>query len=383
MAGRRGRAGSYVAQPEGFRAFSPRPLPPVPPLDVDARLLNLLSRADRNLGGLNGATETLPNPDLFVFMYVRKEAVLSSQIEGTQSSLLDLLEYEAGAPRSSHPRDVVEVSNYVDAMNHGLDQIKQGRPFSVDLLREIHARLLRRGRGSAHRPGEFRSVQNWIGPPGRGIRGAVFIPPSVPEMRRALADLERFIVKDKSLPPLLKAGLAHCQFETIHPFLDGNGRMGRLLVTFLLTMEGFLDRPLLYLSHYFRENRAAYYETLQAVRDRGDWEGWLEFFLTGVDLVSRQATETARRIVRLREEHRRSVQERLGRRAGNGLSLLEHMYRHPMVSVNDVGRVTGLTFPSASALVAGLGELGLLKEQTGQKRYRLYSYQPYLDILLD
>jgi len=378
-----GRAGRYVVQPEGYRAFVPRPLPPDPPVSVDSTLLTLLSRADGNLGKLNGATETLPNPDLFVLMYVRKEAVLSSQIEGTQSTLLDLLEFEAIGRRPDHPRDVAEVSNYVDAMNYGLDQIRRGRELSVPLIQEIHSRLLRHGRGSGHRPGELRPVQNWIGPPGGGIRGAVFIPPPVSEMHRALTDFERFLRSDKSLPPLIKVALAHSQFETIHPFLDGNGRIGRLLITFLLTIEGALERPLLYLSHYFRQHRSAYYDRLQAVRDQVDWEGWLGFFLKGVDEVSRQATETARKVVRLREDHRSQLQETLGRRAGSGLGLLEFLFERPMVTVNDVQKVTGLSFPSANDLVATLEGLGIVKEQTGQKRYRVFAYRPYLDLLLD
>lgn len=378
-----GRAGRYVVQSEGYRSFVPHPLPPDPAVNVDNAMLNLLSHADRNLGRLNGATETLPDPDLFVFMYVRKEAVLSSQIEGTQSSLIDLLEFEAGGRRPDHPRDVVEVSNYVDAMNYGLDQIKRGRRLSTALIQEIHGHLLRHGRGSGHRPGELRPVQNWIGPPGGGIRGAVFIPPTVPDMRKALADFERFLLSDKSLPPLFKVGLAHGQFETIHPFLDGNGRMGRLLISFLLTIEGSLERPLLYLSHFFRQNRNTYYDRLQAVRDDGDWEGWLGFFLKGVDEVSKQATETARKIVWLREEHRRLIQENLGRRAGSGLSLLEFMYQRPMVAVSDIQKITGLSFPSANDLVARLEGLAIMKEQTGQKRYRVFAYRPYLDILLE
>ena len=377
------RAGHYAMQPEGYRAYVPKPLPPDPPVDFDSSMLNVLSQADRNLGRLGGATVTLPDPDLFVFMYVRKEAVLSSQIEGTQSSLMDLLEFEAGARLRGHPRDVIEVSNYIDAMNHGLDQIARGRELSIALIQEIHGRLLSRGRGSSHSPGELRSVQNWIGATGRGVKGAAFVPPTVPEMRKALADLEHFLLADRSLPPLVKVGLAHCQFETIHPFLDGNGRMGRLLITFLLTAEGYLERPLLYLSHYFRQNRASYYDTLQAVRDKGDWEGWLRFFLKGVDEVSRQATETAKRIIHLREEHRRLIQGKLGRRAGSALDLIEFMYRHPMVSVNDVQRISGLSFPSANELAIELEGLALLKEQTGNRRNRVFAYQPYLDIILE
>ena len=378
-----GRAGTYTTQSGGYSSFVPKPLPPVPPIEIDDGMLTLLSNADRNLGRLDGATETLPNPDLFVFMYVRKEAVLSSQIEGTQSSLIDFLEFEAGAQRRGLPRDVAEVSNYVDAMNFGLEQIKKGKNLSLALIRQIHSRLLRGVRGGEHRPGEFRHVQNWIGSPGSSPRNAVFIPPAVPVMQDALAHLEAFLLSKIHMPPLIKVGLAHAQFETIHPFLDGNGRMGRLLITFLLTMEDFLSRPLLYLSYYFRQNRTSYYEKLQSVRDDGDWEAWMKFFLRGVYEVSDQATKTARKIVRLREEHRGSVQKTLGSSAGKALVVLEHLYQRPMVMVRDVREVTGLSAPSANSLVTKLEGAGILTETTGQARYRVFAYQPYLDILLD
>ena len=272
------RAGRYVNQPTGYRAFIPTPLPPEPALDVGAELQGLLSAADRALGRLDGSVLTLPNPDLFVFMYVRKEAVLSSQIEGTQSSLQDLLAAEAELFDQDLPRDVDEVVNYVRAMNHGLARLPD-LPVSVRLIREIHSELMHGVRGGRLQPGELRTSQNWIGPGGCTLNTASFVPPPPHEVPGALGALEHFLHAEDHLPPLVKIALAHVQFETIHPFLDGNGRVGRLLITFLLTESGVLHKPVLYLSHYFRQHRQEYYEHLQAVRDRGAWEAWLTFFL--------------------------------------------------------------------------------------------------------
>jgi Fic family protein len=298
------RAGRYVQQPAGYRAFIPAPLPPDPPLDLGGPLQSLLSDADYALGRLDGAVLTLPNPDLFVFMYVRKEAVLSSQIEGTQSSLQDLLAAEAKLLDPAIPRDVSEVANYVQAMHQGLARLAK-LPVSTRLIREIHEALMQGVRGGKLTPGELRTSQNWIGPPGCTLREATFVPPPPNEVSQALADLERFLHAKDPPPSLVQVGLAHAQFETIHPFLDGNGRVGRLLVTFLLTERKLLTRPVLYLSHYFKSHRAEYYESLQAVRDSGEWEQWLAFFLRGVTEVSREATETAAAILRV--NRRRSL----------------------------------------------------------------------------
>ncbi|MFM9103434.1 MAG: Fic family protein, partial [Cyanobium sp.] len=291
------RAGQYRAQPSGYRAFIPAPLPPSPPLRLEGELQRLLSQADRALGRLDGSVQTLPNPDLFVFMYVRKEAVLSSQIEGTQSSLQDLLAAEANLlGAESRPRDVDEVVNYVRAMQHGLARLGE-LPVSIRLIREIHQELLQGVRGSHLTPGDLRRSQNWIDPGGCGLAEASFVPPPPEELPQALGELELFLHQQDDLPALLKIGLAHAQFETIHPFLDGNGRIGRLLITYLLTENGILHKPVLYLSHYFKRHRQAYYDHLQAVRDQGDWEGWLAFFLRGVAEVSAEATDTARKIL--------------------------------------------------------------------------------------
>jgi Fic family protein len=376
------RAGRYVRQPAGYRAFVPAPLPPQPSLEWTGELLSLLSAADRALGRLDGAVLTLPNPDLFVFMYVRKEAVFSSQIEGTQSSLQDLLAAEARLFEPNLPRDVDEVINYVRAMNHGLARLPE-LPVSVRLIREIHAELLRGVRGERLQPGQLRTSQNWIGPAGCSISTATFVPPPPHVVPEALGALETFLHASDELPPLVKIALAHVQFETIHPFLDGNGRVGRLLITFLLTERSILHKPVLYLSHYFRRHRQAYYEQLQAVRDGGHWEAWLAFFLRGVIDVAGEATETARRILQLREQHRAAIAAGLGRAAGSGHRVLESLFDRPIVTVGDVQQTTGTSYPSANNLVSRFVELGVLTEMTGYTRNRRFRYSPYIELFSD
>jgi Fic family protein len=376
------RAGRYVLQPAGYRAFIPATLPPDPPIAVDDEMLALLSDADRALGRLDGASELLPDLDLFVFMYVRREAVLSSQIEGTQASLVDLLEFETERASTRTPEDVAEVSNYVAAMNHGLERLNE-LPVSLRLIREIHRVLLEGTRGSERAPGEFRDSQNWIGPPGSTLQSATFVPPPPPDMRTALDGFEKFLHAPEPMPPLIKTGVAHAQFETIHPFIDGNGRVGRLLITFLLCERGVLQRPLLYLSHYLKRHRAEYYDRLQAVRDRGAWEPWLKFFLRGVGEVASEATRTARRLTELREHHRATVATELGRRASNGLRLLESLYWGPYLTVSDAARATGLSYQKANSLVTAFEQLGMLVEVTGQRRNRRYRYEPYLALFED
>jgi len=373
------RSGLYVAQPSGYRAFLPNALPPEPPIQINGELQVLLSQADRALGRLDGSIQTLPNPDLFVYMYVRKEAVLSSQIEGTQSSLQDVLAAEAKILSATLPSDVDEVVNYVRAMNHGL-ALLQDLPVSVRLIREIHAELLRGVRGSHLTPGEIRTSQNWIGPSGCSLNEATFVPPPPHEVAACLSALEKFLHGDSEIPLLLKIGMAHVQFETIHPFLDGNGRVGRLLIAFLLCEREVLVKPVLYLSHYFKQHRHEYYNQLQEVRDFGTWENWLIFFLRGVIDVSRQATETARRILTLRETHRLSITEKLGRSAGNGHRVLEHLYEHPIVSVKEVQDVTGTTYAAANNLVAALTGADILEEITGQARNRRFMYRSYINL---
>jgi Fic family protein len=376
------RAGRYITQPTGYRAFMPAPLPPQPALALGGELQGLLSGADRALGRLDGSVLTLPNPDLFVFMYVRKEAVLSSQIEGTQSSLQDLLAAEAQLFEQTLPRDVDEVINYVRAMNHGLARLAE-LPVSVRLIREIHAELMRGVRGGRLQPGELRTSQNWIGPAGCTLNTATFVPPPHHAVPAALGELENFLHARDELPPLVKIALAHVQFETIHPFLDGNGRVGRLLITFLLTERGVLHKPVLYLSHYFKQHRQTYYEHLQAVRDQGAWEAWLAFFLRGVIEVAGEAAETARRILQLREQHRAAITAQLGRAAGNGHKVLESLFDRPIVAVNDVQKMTGTTYAAANSLVSRLVKLDVLSEMTGYARNRRFRYAPYIALFND
>jgi len=371
------RAGRYLRQPTGYRAFIPAPLPPMPPLDLSGPLRDRLSQADYALGRLDGAVLTLPNPDLFVFMYVRKEAVLSSQIEGTQSSLQNLLAAEAQLFDPDTPKDVNEVANYVRAMNHGLARLAE-LPVSVRLIREIHAELMQGVRGGRLQPGELRTSQNWIGPPGCTLATATFVPPPPHEVPQALSDLEHFLHDGAGLPPLVQVGLAHAQFETIHPFLDGNGRIGRLLIAFLLTEKRLLSKPVLYLSHYFKQRRAEYYERLQAVRHAGDWEGWLAFFLDGVIEVSQQATQTAAAILKMREDYRARITDSLGRAAANGQRVMDRLFDHPIVSVATVREWLGITPAGANQIVGRLEGIGLLREITGYARNRRFRFEPYL-----
>ncbi len=377
------RAGYYQRQSTGYRAFIPAPLPPDPPVRLEGDLAALLSQADLALGRLDGSVQTLPNPDLFVFMYVRKEAVLSSQIEGTQSSLQDLLAAEANLfGADTRPLDVHELVNYVDAMNYGLKQLAE-LPVSVRLIRAIHKRLLKDARGAHLQPGELRRSQNWIGPADCTLAEATFVPPPPENVAESFGNLERFLHADDALPLLIKIGLAHAQFETIHPFLDGNGRVGRLLITFLLCEREVLKKPVLYLSHHFKRHRAEYYDRLQAVRDTGDWEGWLSFFLRGVSEVSAEATDTARRILALREDHRSAIAAHLGRTAGNGHRVLEALFDRPIVSVGDVQSMIDVTYPVANKLVGRLADLGILEEITGHARNRRFRYEPYVDLFSD
>lgn len=376
-----GRAGTYIRQPRGYRAFIPKPLPVDPPLVIDQGLWTKLSAGDRALGRLDGATEVLPNPNLFVAMFARREAVLSSQIEGTQASLVDVLEYEADAARKGLRSDVAEVVNHVRAMNHGLERL-ESLPVSLRLIREIHEELLANVRGGRRSPGEFRRTQNWIGRPGCTLTEAAFVPPPPHEMMAALSDLEAFLHADVDLPALVNVGLVHAQFETIHPFIDGNGRVGRLLITFLLCQRKILRQPLLYLSLYLTRHKPEYYERLMAIRDYGDWEGWLKFFLQGVAEVANQATDTARRILQLREEHRDFVSQHI-RGSANGLRLLDFLYQRPVVSVGLVTRELAVSNPTANKLVNQFNNAGLLVEITGRQRNRLFSYESYLSLFED
>ena len=374
------RLGRFVETPVGgelVRAFVPPPLPPEPPVDI-LSLLERLSVADRALGRLDGITTLLPRHELFLYMYVRKEAVLSSQIEGTQSTLTDLLRFETEARAGEPIDDIREVSNYVDAMMFALERLEQ-LPLSLRLVREMHSRLLRSGRGDTKDPGEFRRSQNWIG--GTRPGNALFVPPPISELDNCLASLEAFLHEDQSrLPPLIKAGMLHVQFETIHPFLDGNGRIGRLLVTIYLCVQGVLQKPLLYLSLYLKTHRAEYYRLLQEVREQGAWEAWLDFFLQGVAETANQAFDAANRIVELFKVDRERITAQ-SERVGSALRVHEILQQHPFLTAAQLVERTGLTTPTVNAVLAELETLGVVEEMTGRKRGRVFGYRRYLGIL--
>ncbi|WP_086620109.1 Fic family protein [Erythrobacter tepidarius] len=363
---------------ERAEAFVPPRLPPAPAVRMDG-LFRRLESANRALGRLDGVTSILPDTPLFLYMYVRKEALLSSQIEGTQSSLSDLLLFESEEAPGVPLDDVQEVSNYVAAMNHGLARIREGFPISLRLIREIHDILLSKGRGSTKQPGEFRRSQNWIG--GTRPGNALFVPPPPENVLDLMSDLEAFIhAETVEIPSLIKAGLVHVQFETIHPFLDGNGRLGRLLITFLLCTQGILKEPILYLSLYFKTHRRQYYDLLQGVRERGDWETWLEFFLDGITETSLQAAEAAREILSLFEADRQRI-ESLGRPAASALRVHQLLQQKPIVGIPDAAQKLGISAPTIAKSIQHLEKLGIVREITGKQRGRMFVYSDYLSIL--
>ena len=364
-----------------YQAFVPDALPPQPPLDLAAGgLIARKERADQALGRLDGITLMLPDPELFLYQYVRKEALLSSQIEGTQSSLSDLLLYELDEAPGVPLDDVEEVSNYVAALNHGLARMRQDDfPLSLRLIREMHAILLRGGRGAGKQPGEFRKGQVWIG--GATPALAHFVPPPPEALDDALAAFERFLHAESShMPPLIKAALAHVQFETIHPFSDGNGRLGRLLIALILCNEKVLREPSLYLSLYFKRRRADYYDLLNGVRVRGDWESWLGFFLDGVADSAQQAVDTAQRLLALLTRDRARI-ARLGARAGNVGLVFERFAHRVVMTVPQLQPQLALSAPTIRAAIKTLQEMEIVNELTGQRRHRVFAYQTYLDIL--
>jgi Fic family protein len=377
------RAGRFVeaqAGPDGFWAFHPNELPPDPPIDLDPSLQALVDAANQALGRLDGVTLLLPDPDQFLYSYIRKEAVLSSQIEGTQSSLSDLLLFENEEAPGVPVADVQETANYIRAMTHGMDSISAGRlPLSNRLLREVHELLLTGVRGGIANPGSFRRDQNWLG--GTRPANARFVPPPWPQVEPAMSNLERFLHDQPTPTPiLLKAAIAHAQFETIHPFLDGNGRVGRLLISMLLYADGVLARPLLYLSLYLKRHRDEYYEHLQRVRIDGDWESWLRFFLEGVVEVATSATDTTRRIVQMVEGDRRRIHE-LGRGAATAHRVHDLVAKSVAVRAGSAARELGLTEPPVYAAIGRLENLGILREVTGRQRGKLYVYDEYLGLL--
>jgi len=371
------RAGRWEKQngPEPFFCFIPAPLPPKPAIRLDI-LQDASERANRALGRLDEITALLPDPKLFLYSYVRKEAVLSSQIEGTQSSLSDLLLFEEDEESSVSVDDVRQVSNYVAAMDHGLARLRSGFPLSLRLLKEIHAKLMSGARGGGKEPGEFRRSQNWVGGARPGV--ARYVGPPAHEVMPALGSLEKFLHNmPVRTPTLLKAGLAHAQFENIHPFLDGNGRLGRLLITFILCAEGALSQPLLYLSLYLKEHRNEYYDALQAIRTHGDWERWMGFYLDGVETVSRAAAETARKLTRLFEADRRRI-EGLGKMSVTALKIHEMLKSNIRVSLMDAHRKLHVSVPAVAKSIAKLESLGIVRELTGRRRNRVFVYDEYL-----
>ncbi len=373
--------GKYIVSStagESVRAFLPNSLPPDPPLELD-RFHPVLDRANQALGRLDGLSKILPSPDLFLYLYVRKEAVLSSQIEGTQSSLSDLLLFENEEAPGVPLDDVREVSNYVAALNHGLKRLRDGFPLSLRLIREIHEILLRKGRGEDKTPGEFRTTQNWIG--GTRPGNAIYVPPPPERLMECLDSFEKFLHDETvTLPLLVQLSLIHVQFETIHPFLDGNGRLGRLLITLLLCARGALQEPLLYLSLYFKTHRSHYYDLLQRVRQDGGWEEWLEFFLEGVELTAKQAAETAIELNRLFAADRKRIQE-IGRPALSALRVHEYMQMKPLISISLAAHALDLTVTTVGTALARLVELGIMHETTGRGRYRIFAYSRYLEIV--
>jgi len=380
---KRGMTGTYtttVVGGERVQAFVPERLPPEPPLVIDGHLQTLLESAALAVGRLDGASTLLPDKALFLYAFVRKEALVSSQIEGTQSSLSDLLLFEADEMPGVPLDDVQEVSRYVAALDHGVSRLRAGFPLSSRLIREVHGVLLREGRGQDRDAGAFRRSQNWIG--GTRPGNAHFVPPPPSAVPDAMADLERFLnARDSGVPWLVRAALAHVQFETIHPFLDGNGRVGRLLITLLLCDAGVLREPLLYLSLYLKRNRDRYYALLDLVRREGNWEVWLEFFASGVVEAAQGAVDTAGRLSELFALDRSRIEGATGRRAGSALRVHDALKARPLRSINDLAATTGLSYPAASAAVDALVDLGVAREFTGRRRDRLFAYDRYVAIL--
>jgi Fic family protein len=372
-----------MAQASGYLAYVPAPLPPAPPVALDGEAIDLLSRADHAVGKLDGIATLLPNSDLFVGMYVRKEALLSSQIEGIDSTLDEVIRFEEGEQPSEGKRlhDTAEVVNYVRALNYGIKRLAE-LPLSLRLIREIHAELMQGVRGKGKAPGEFRQSQNWIGARGAGLANATFVPPPVPEMREALDNFEKFFHERREradrthYPVVVECALVHAQFETIHPFLDANGRLGRLLIALLLHERAVLSRPLLYISLYLKGNRLEYYDRLTAVRKSGDWEAWMKFFLRGVEQTGIEAAETAKKVIAKRDDAVR-IASSLG---SNELKLLDFLFGHPLTDSQTVQKQLGVSYNTAAGAITRLEKAELLKETTGARRNRIFRFAAYLDL---
>jgi len=371
--------GVTVRQKEGYQAYIPKSLPPDPPVIFDNELHHLLSEADRALARLDGMTIFLPNADLFVAMYVKKEALLSAQIEGTQASLQGVLEFEADMVPGDDINEIKEVINYIQAMDYGLGRTSK-ELFSIDIMQEVHRILIEGTRGNKKKPGKIRAVQNWIGPAGSTIYSATFVPPPPEKVQELLSGLEQFVLADDRLPPLIKIALVHAQFETIHPFIDGNGRMGRLLITFYLCFAGILARPLLYLSIYLKQHRSEYYQLLQEIRFEGDWESWIKFFLKGIIEVSNGAMMAAREIITLKGK---LIEDLVQNNVGglNSVRLLDLLFSRPVITVTDISKTLKISHQPAYDLVDQFLKLGILREITGKKRYKRYLFIDYVGII--
>lgn len=373
------RAGRFILQPGGYKTFIPNPLPPDPPIRFDDELQLLLSKADRALARLDGIVTILPNPDLFIAMYVKKEALLSSQIEGTQASLEGVLEFEADLTPKEDINEIKEVVNYIKALNYGIEKLKE-LPMSLRLIKEIHKILVEGTRGSDKIPGEFRTSQNWIGPPGASLTEAIFVPPPPDRVLPAMRELEKFFHENKQIPPLIKIALIHAQFETIHPFLDGNGRIGRLLITFYLFWNGILSKPLLYLSFYLKKNRAEYYDLLMKVRTEGTWGEWIKFFLGGISEISEEAANTAREIIKLKEDLITKLYEK-SISSVYAVKLIDLLFETPIIDVKNVIEKFNISKETANKLVRKFETIGILREITGKQRYKKYRFKDYVDII--
>ncbi|MEA3475689.1 MAG: Fic family protein [Candidatus Cloacimonadota bacterium] len=373
------RTGKYIKQMGGYRAYIVKPLPPEPPIKYDGELRVLLSEADRSLARLDGITTVLPNPELFVGMYVKKEALLSSQIEGTRASLEGILKFEANLTPSEDINEIKEVVNYIKALNYGMNRLRDF-PMSIRLIKEIHKILIEGTRGTHKTPGEFRKTQNWIGPSGASLNEAIFVPPPPDKVMDLMSEIEKFIYKKNDIPPLPKIALIHAQFETIHPFLDGNGRIGRLLITFYLYWKGILTRPLLYLSFYFKKHRSDYYDWLMKVRLNGDWEGWLKFFLKGVCEISQEAVNIARTIIKLKENLITRLYEN-SISSIHAIKLIDLLFENPLTEVRDISERLNIHKDTVNDLMKKFEKIGILKEITGKKRYKKYIFSDYVDII--
>ncbi len=372
------RSGRYITQSTGYKAFVPTPLPPYPAIKIDDELQAILWEATLLLARLDGMAYTLPNTDLFITMYLKKEALLSAQIEGTQASLEDVLEFEKGVvPKNVN--DVVDVVNYIKALHYGMDRL-ESLPMSLKLIKELHAILLHGVRGAEKTPGLFRRTQNWIGHAGCTLNTATYVPPAPGDMLKAMGDFELYLHKKSTLPELIKCALIHYQFETIHPFLDGNGRAGRLLITFYLYWKGILKKPLLYLSYYLKKNRQEYYDRLMLVRTKGDYEQWITFFLQGVIQTSTDALENIKKILQLRDAHQKLLWKK-EISSPTAVMLLEELFYMPLLGVGDVQKKFKLSHQSASNLIKQFVKIGILKELTGKQRGRQFGYVAYLALL--